>query len=738
MKRILTLILVSLFFITIPPTNVESQTWENEYGKLEVWPDTSTNIIRQTQYCNLTSYVDDTDIDVTFRFPFEIGNPDIWLWKNMSHDVSVPDYGMISANYTLFNITDYLVLDYTPEAVDYGDIPSLHYANGTIDSIIYTIGFDSFVWDNPEHTGATFTFEYNGISGYHNEVQWWDDWFNIKHLFSHLEHNDQHYYYVTEWLIKNQEYKFKWQYDVPLGSNGKWDLMAKKSSDPIGTWRVQLDPWWDSDWDCYINLTIDHNYVEADLTNYPVMVFINETLAASCNGGNSIRFIGLDNVTEYYYELEQWPSSNNITAWVNITSVSSTVNTSFLMYYDNAAATDNQHDNDVWDNYMLVLHMNDSSYLYDSSGNDNHQTATGGTPASVDGKFSPAIEFDGVDEYFKIDNSASLTVATEDYTVETWFRTPALDTAYRISWSKTAAATGAGYKHFFFYKEADANTLNTRMRKDAGNWVTVTPGDNIGVDNDLWHYSFTKRDGTTLDLDIEKGAITATDTNVNIDTITSAADLYIGRHDDVNTYWYKGALDEIRISKFQRSYSYLNASYNNTNYSSLFLLWGEPVCQPPPADISVNFSGTYPTNQSINICPCCDAIGLNITQAEGLSINVTFWYNFSGHNEYQELQENFTNGANGSYYLCTCNFFYNTTYHWYVNVSSATDSSLYNYNTSGIYELTTASSPLNCTCLNSTAYDAMGGGISYAWIVGIIIVFSIFGIIAFLRKENEK
>jgi len=150
--------------------------WENEYARLEVYPHTSNELCRHTQYANLTWKYPDNNIDIAFRFNFSLtGQKDIWLWQNISHDVRVPIYDYTTYNYTLFDITSFQSIS-EPESVDFGDIPSDNYYigdasfydedSGEIITDTFTIGFDSFEWNNPEHDNATFYYEEYGVVGY--------------------------------------------------------------------------------------------------------------------------------------------------------------------------------------------------------------------------------------------------------------------------------------------------------------------------------------------------------------------------------------------------------------------------------------------------------------------------------------------------------------------------------------------------------------------------------------------
>ncbi|GAG97448.1 unnamed protein product, partial [marine sediment metagenome] len=218
-----------------------SVVYGNSYGTLTVTPAISTNIITQEQEAVFESNIT-ANIDLAFRFPFALNNPNIWMWQNIGHNVNVPDYGDITANYTLVNISDFSLID-EPDSVMLGDIPSDRYAVGNAsfwDGITwwntnFTIGFDSWSWFNPEHTECNFTYEYWGQTGSHVEEKFWFDWKNIKHRLSYQQIGEYHYYIAVNWSVtKNHSYLFKWQYDTPItitptgwGSSGKWDLMAK-------------------------------------------------------------------------------------------------------------------------------------------------------------------------------------------------------------------------------------------------------------------------------------------------------------------------------------------------------------------------------------------------------------------------------------------------------------------------------------------------------------------------------
>jgi len=417
----------------------ENQTWENEYGRLTVYPKTSNNIVTQTQYANVLWKYPDNNIDIAFRFNDSLSGSDIWMWQNISHDVSIPDYDWITTNYTLWNITDFQLID-EPESVMFGDIPSDYYANGNCSMWMgdfyeplgfIDIGFDEFNWLDDEHTVCELTYTYWGVVGYHTEQQNWMDWNSKKSSFHHTVYNGKHYYYVKDVPVKQDRvYNFKWQYDIPIHSSGKWDLLAKLSSDTIqealssGRY-IMLDPWWSSSWTYYKTITVDKDYIDADLVNFPVLVNSTDTaMIAKCDGGDSIRFLaghnsgGTENNTEFYYEIEEW-TPGGFSIWVNVSLIHNDVDTQLLLYYNNSAASDNQNPSAVWDdNYVCVHHMNDTSAWNSKkgdSGTPQNNVAVNGSGISKIGK---CLWFDGAGDEVKFGWFAYMDM--DLMTVESW------------------------------------------------------------------------------------------------------------------------------------------------------------------------------------------------------------------------------------------------------------------------------------------------------------------------------
>jgi len=87
----------------------------------------------------------------------------------------------------------------------------------------------------------------------------------------HTTYNNQHYYYYTGFnVVQDTTYHFKWYYNFSINKdtykpNGKWDLMAKLSSESIqealsSGHYIILDPFWGD----YVDFT---TFTEVDTDN---------------------------------------------------------------------------------------------------------------------------------------------------------------------------------------------------------------------------------------------------------------------------------------------------------------------------------------------------------------------------------------------------------------------------------------------------------------------------------------
>jgi hypothetical protein len=310
-KRIIPLVAVILLAFSIANAYTiinDTVSYDGDYGTISVYPHTCKDFIC-TQYANLTSKLSGTqNLDFAFQFADQIKNGRIWAWVNISH----PFY---YCNQYL-NVT---ILE-----------------NGTYVNSTYC-----------NHTDINQNYYF--------------DWLDISNSFNYNMYNNSHWYWINNVLMQqNITRKVKWQYDTPVikqidntyGSNGKWDLWIKRSSDTISQafsngYYVHLDPWWNSSWLARAPLYVNSTTSETDF-----QVGINVTYTTGMNANFSdLRFtMGEDVVIPFciYNKLDSnW-------AYIYFKTNLTIGNTTHYIYYNNPTPTstsDCPATFDVWDNF---------------------------------------------------------------------------------------------------------------------------------------------------------------------------------------------------------------------------------------------------------------------------------------------------------------------------------------------------------------------------------------------------
>ena len=332
--------------------------------------------------------------------------------------------------------------------------------------------------------------------------------------------------------------------------------------------------WWNYNYFKNREIIIESDYVDNNLVNFPVMIIINDTIGDLCDNGDSIRFIKDGNITgEYYYEIEKWVDNEDRIVWVNITSISSTVDTVFYMYYNNSDAIDNQNKTNVWDDdYIMVLHLNESS------GDFNDSTVNDQQPA-----FSPTVSNRG-DAYGVADGGVDLTGSSDriDYlydssqnvdnvTIEVYVKPSGND---QVTYGKVVNKGKTTNQ----YPYALANDWTTGQDDisiticDASSYWFVNTTFILG---NYWYYIVGTYDSNDLDIYVN-GTLDNTK-NIGSQTIQAntdgltLADTYGGTGGDYDAYY-----DELRISRIARNSSWINTTYNSiTNVDSFIVIGSE-------------------------------------------------------------------------------------------------------------------------------------------------------------------
>jgi len=314
--------------------------------------------------------------------------------------------------------------------------------------------------------------------------------------------------------------------------------------------------WWDYDWNQRLELTINHTLIDDTLTNFPVLVYIDEdevNWGDVQNNLDDIRFTG-NELNELDFEIDSFTLNWDVWFWVRLPEVSSSIDTYFFMYFDNKFCVSGENAEAVWDeNFVMVQHMNDAttSTITDSTSNDNDGSKKGANePIQSAGKIGSAQDFDVIDDYIEITDNAGLQI-TSEITVETWLNPDNAVAGLRYFIDKENGAMNNGWL-MWRYGAADNRigfAINAIDNPDKYIISSATVVDGV------WGYVTARYNGSDLDLQVDAINLNEATSEVLVD---SGTDIHLGKF---FATFYDGDMDEVRISNVRRSDAWIKSSY---------------------------------------------------------------------------------------------------------------------------------------------------------------------------------
>jgi hypothetical protein len=337
--------------------------------------------------------------------------------------------------------------------------------------------------------------------------------------------------------------------------------IALAAGDPLHLWPYRKR----------INLPIP----TANLTDFPekVPIIADAAIGAHClASGYDIRFTAADGTTLLSYERESWSGGGGsaVTAIFWVKTDVATAGTYIWCYYGNAAASDGEDAEAVWDDdYKAVYHMKDAttSTILDSTGNDNDGTKKAANePIEATGKIGKGQSFDGANDY--INNSIASPAAP--VTISVWIKS-----------GKSAANQHIGWLWDNGYIVYLAGTGGQIAAYNGATYITVYSGDAL---DGAWH-KVTRVDngpGNSFLFYVD-GQLTYTGTS---SVSYGAAKGYWGS-DYACTDTFAGIMDEVRVSSSARSAAWIAYEYANMNPADGGLTWGAEE------DVSLDLVSAY-------------------------------------------------------------------------------------------------------------------------------------------------
>lgn len=319
------------------------------------------------------------------------------------------------------------------------------------------------------------------------------------------------------------------------------------------------------------SITLDHNQVSETLTNFPVLINLSSDadLASDClASGWDIAFFD-DSDNQLNHEISFFDdSTGQLIVWVNVTSLSSSVDTTIYMYYnDSDIGSSAENPTGVWDsNYLAVYHMDDTVGSLDDSTSNNHNATAGTNPTDADdhevsGKIHYGVNYDG--------NGAAGDCESHDIPDLGQSNANWESSGFTIeSWDFHTHSGNAGYYTLFYYYD-----MNTYIRRDDTNAVSFSVNDDSDVthaingktvadNNWIYNVGVWNPDETNEMSFYCDGVLQGTSSCDDLKVITSSQTRSIAAN-QAEKWGIDGNMDEVRISKTARNSSWVSTTYNN-------------------------------------------------------------------------------------------------------------------------------------------------------------------------------
>jgi len=337
--------------------------------------------------------------------------------------------------------------------------------------------------------------------------------------------------------------------------------------------RADDTEWWSSDFSFRNVYSINSSLIDADLVNFPVLVYLNSSVVEWINIQNDLddlRFISSENEL-LDHEVDGYSDNDFAWIWVRIPEISNASDTVFFMYYGNVVALSVENASGVWDDsFVMVQHLSDNSTstVLDSTSNDNDGTKKGiNEPIEATGKIGKAQDEDGNDDYIV----GTDIINVQKITWECWvYATSYPNNKFIVG---LVNGLGSGTQEKVLY--SSYGKLIFRVY-DGGNKYTSIPVDTIPINQ--WVYLVGIQDGTNAKAyvnGVEVGTVACGDGFTGY----GVPNIFIGGASATYTY-LDAVFDEVRITNIARSVAWVSASYETQRLNLIELLEAESYFEP--------------------------------------------------------------------------------------------------------------------------------------------------------------
>ncbi len=343
--------------------------------------------------------------------------------------------------------------------------------------------------------------------------------------------------------------------------------------------------WYNNNWNYRKNITIDKSKVPSDQSNFPVLISLTsdaDLAARAMTNGNDILFTTSDGTTKLSHEIESYRNSTGaLVAWVKVpvvNSTTSTANTIIYMYYGYSSAGVQQDPTNVWDsNYKAVWHL---SGLTDAKGAYLLTNVNSVTFAATDAKINWSANFGSANTNKYLWVSDNLGITGGAITIDAWFRVatqPDSSGTYQYQRIVHQIDDTNDVAYNIGYKNNGDGTYSLYFDRDrwgvSGGVVTVLTVGQLSLNT--WYHAVLTHDGTNLAgyfNGVSLGSKPATGSGSGATSLVSIG----AQRESIFTtkHYFRGLIDEVRISNTARSAGWITTEYNNQNDPSTFYAVG--------------------------------------------------------------------------------------------------------------------------------------------------------------------
>jgi len=481
---------------------------------------------------------------------------------------------------------------------------------------------------------------------------------------------------------------------------------------------VLASGWYDNDWGHAQNITINSSYIDATLTDFPILVTLNATnldFDDIHEDGDDFRFTTANNDTVLDYEIEYIDDEDDeeeVVIWVEVPSISHTTDTVIIMYYDNDEASAGEDIEGTWNSgYDAVWHFGETGtgLRYDSTSNNNDATPQNyvGTE-KVDYTVKYGDDVDGISKYLTI---SPIEYNTDDeFTISFYAHTD--DSSNGMILGKLSATSS------FIWMGGSSS--KSRFRTIEQTNFELTNYTSYTTPRGYWFTS----DEESLSYYVD-GVFQQSQSGTPSIYINSLLYAYV----TPSTYALKGSADEIRLSNVERTEAYIKGEYHSVKTSDFISIsdaYTNEVPTPPlntTVTTSVDITPSTPTTFNNLSCAFESTYTANVTLTwfnDDVSHSTTIYNNTIINTTYTNTIE-YNNTNSGELWRCNVDYVFS-------DDSTSNDNStvtIIDINTTVTTSVDiTPSTPSYLNDLNCNFESSHGADVTLTWLINGTVTHS--------------